>query len=132
MSDYVAAELRRLVQRRAGSRCEYCLLPEEASFLPHEIDHIVALKHGGETIEANLAWACPTCNIQKGTDLASIDPETGDVVRLFNPRTDEWNVHFRREGEYIMPLTPEGRVTEFLLKFNREDRVDTRRLLMEL
>jgi 5-methylcytosine-specific restriction endonuclease McrA len=55
---YVPAELRRLVQHRATSRCEYCLLPESAAFLSHEIDHVVAEKHGGQTVEDNLAWSC--------------------------------------------------------------------------
>lgn len=132
MSECVPARLRRLVQRRSGRRCEYCLLPEgREAFLPHELDHIRALQHGGETVESNLAWACPTCNIQKGPNLASIDPETGKMVRLFNPRKDDWSKHFRLEREYIIPLTSVGRVTEFLLKFNREDRLDTRRLLIE-
>lgn len=128
MSEYVPRELRTRVLVRAGQRCEYCLLPQALTFLPHECDHVIAIKHGGETSASNLALACVTCNVQKGTDLASIDPETGKIVRLFNPRRDRWTRHFRLDGAYILPLTATGRVTEFLLKFNREDRLETRRL----
>ena len=52
---HVPLELRRLVRRRAQERCEYCLFPEAMSFVVHEIDHVVAEKHSGETVEANLA-----------------------------------------------------------------------------
>jgi hypothetical protein len=40
---------RRQVEARAGSRCEYCLLPASVAFYPHEVDHVVARKHGGDT-----------------------------------------------------------------------------------
>jgi hypothetical protein len=30
MSEYVPAELRRLIRERAGHRCEYCLLHEDS------------------------------------------------------------------------------------------------------
>lgn len=72
MSEYVPAELRRLIRERAGHRCEYCLLHEEDAFLPHEPDHIIAVKHRGETTEGNLAWTCFVCNRGKGSDLASV------------------------------------------------------------
>ena len=131
MSDALPASLRTLVQRRASHRCEYCLLHEEDADLAHEPDHIIAIRHRGETHEANLAWACFACNRRKGSDLASIDPETGAIVRLFNPRLDEWTKHFRLEGARITPLSPEGRVTEFLLQLNRFDRVELRELAIQ-
>jgi 5-methylcytosine-specific restriction endonuclease McrA len=62
MSEYVPAELRRLIRERAGHRCEYCLLHEDDAFLPHEPDHIISVKHRGETNEGNLAWTCFVCN----------------------------------------------------------------------
>jgi hypothetical protein len=36
--------LRRLVWRRAQSRCEYCQLHAGQSVLPFQVDHIIALK----------------------------------------------------------------------------------------
>src|SRR5437899_1311035 len=58
-SPAVNRELVRKVWKRAGDRCEYCLIPQSAFPLPFQIDHILAEKHGGETIEDNLALACP-------------------------------------------------------------------------
>lgn len=114
MSDWVPAALRSLTIDRARGRCE----------------HIIARKHQGETIVENLAWSCAVCNGFKGSDIASIDPETGRIVRLFNPRTDEWDKHFELRGAMIVPLTAEGRVTEYLLKFNLPRLVQARQELI--
>jgi 5-methylcytosine-specific restriction endonuclease McrA len=65
----ISAALRREVRERAGKRCEYCLLAESQAFFPHEPDHLIALKHGGTTIAANLALACFNCNRFKGSDI---------------------------------------------------------------
>lgn len=131
MSDtYVPADLRRLVRERAAFRCEYCLLPEAIAFLSHEFDHVVAEKHGGQTIEANLALSCALCNKHKGSDIASIDPASGDIVRLFHPRRDHWSYHFQMVGAKIEPLTPEARVTIRLLHLNDPDRMNERKILL--
>jgi hypothetical protein len=85
---HVPAERRRLVVERAAGRCEFCGIPEAVCFAPHEVDHVVAEQHGGPTSIDNLALACILCNRRKGTNLASIDPQTGEITRLFNPRSD--------------------------------------------
>ena len=54
------------VVRRAQGRCEYCHFPETAAELPFHVDHIIAEKHGGQTVSSNLAWACFSCNLHKG------------------------------------------------------------------
>jgi hypothetical protein len=36
------------VRRRASSRCEYCLIHEDDSYARHQLDHITAVRHGGE------------------------------------------------------------------------------------
>jgi len=126
MSGAIPAALRTLVQRRAQHRCEYCLLHEEDAALAHEPDHVIARKHRGKTMDDNLAWTCFTCNRHKGSDVASIDPVTGRIVRLFHPRKDHWNRHFRLEGVTIIPQTAIGRVTVFLLQLNHADRVAVR------
>ena len=129
MTERVPAVLRRLVEERAHGNCEYCLLHSDDSMLPHEPDHIIAIKHGGETVADNLAWACFLCNRFKGSDVASVDPETGLIVRLFNPRTDVWADQFRLDRGRIAALTDIGRVTEHLLKFNLSESVEMRKLL---
>jgi hypothetical protein len=92
----------------------------------------VAEKHGGQTVEDNLALSCVLCNQHKGSDLASIDPVTGQLTPLFHPRRDRWDDHFRREGARLEPLTPAGRVTVRLLQLNHPHRVEERELLLRL
>ena len=128
MSNPVPAVLRSAVIERAGGRCEYCHKPQ-ISFFPHEVDHVVALKHGSATTLENLAFACFQCNRYKGSDLSSIDPHTGAITPLFNPRTQLWTEHFRFDGAIITPLTPEGRATVFLLRLNDLERTQERAAL---
>ena len=128
----IANVLRAEVARRADHRCEYCLIREEDTGFPHQIDHIVSRKHGGSSSADNLALACIVCNRHKGSDVASIDARTGKVVRLFHPRRDRWLDHFRIRGEQIEPLTEVGRVTVELLRLNTGERLSERRLLQAL
>ena len=80
---------REAIRRRASGRCEYCLLPDFA-MQPEDfhVEHIIARKHASKTTEDNLAWACIFCNLYKGPNLASFDPDSGELTRLSNPRTD--------------------------------------------
>ena len=128
---YVSASLRRSVCDRGRFACEYCLMPESSVLVSHEVDHIIAEKHGGQTDENNLALSCTICNKYKGSDLASIDPIDGEIVRLYHPRRDRWRDHFRLDEGEIMPLTAIGRVTIRLLQMNRPERVEERRLLSQ-
>ncbi|WP_337907219.1 HNH endonuclease signature motif containing protein [Iningainema tapete] len=91
---YISLELRRLVMARADYICEYCLIPK-ADTLNCQVDHIISVKHGGATTEDNLCYACIFCNLQKGTDLGSINWRTRELVRFFNPRRDFWGEYFR-------------------------------------
>ena len=127
---YVPAALRRFVRERAQDRCEYCLIPESATFAAHWIDHIVAEKHGGQTVAENLANSCVLCNQKKGSDLSSIDPDTGVLVALFHPRHDRWTDHFRLTAGRIQPLTATGRVTVRLLRLNDSERIEEREQLI--
>jgi hypothetical protein len=94
------------------------------------LDHIVAQKHGGLTESANLALACTRCNKHKGTDLASLDPATAEVVALYYPRRDRWVDHFMLNAAQIVPLTPIGRATVRLLHLNRPLRMAERKILL--
>ena len=60
---------------RALNRCEYCLFPALHAWLPFQIDHIIAEKHGGVTHADNLALSCYYCNSFKGPNIAGIDPD---------------------------------------------------------
>lgn len=129
---YIPAALRKLVHQRANGCCEYCLISEEMSFAAHQVDHIIAEKHGGLTVESNLALSCTLCNKRKGSDIASVDDETGAIVPLFNPRTDVWNEHFRIENSYFIGLTAKSRATIKLLQLNNMARIEERKILGNL
>jgi hypothetical protein len=107
-------------------------MPQDCNLLPHEIDHIRAKKHHGPTTLEDLCWACADCNGYKGFNAAGYDPETGDLVPLFNPRGDVWADHFAWDGPVLRGKTAVGRATIEVLQINHSDRVGHRRLLIEL
>jgi 5-methylcytosine-specific restriction endonuclease McrA len=124
---HIPKALRDFVYERAEGICEYCLISEEDSFAKHQIDHIIAEKHGGLTVEENLALSCTLCNKHKGSDIASIDYETGEIVPLFNPRKDIWSEHFQIDHGIFIGLTSNARATIFLLQLNNSARVEERK-----
>jgi hypothetical protein len=125
----IDTDLRALVRSRARRRCEYCRVSERFTLAEHEIDHVIAVKHGGETADHNLALCCAICNRFKGSDIASLDPDSGQLTPLFNPRIDRWDEHYRVQDGEIIALTAKGRVTVRLLQMNRPTRVRERQLL---
>jgi len=132
MAEYIPKSLRRLVEERAEFRCEYCRIPSTKPNLKHELEHILPRQQDGRTTAANLAWACLRCNRRKGTNVGSFDSETGNLTRLYNPRTDVWTEHFRLlESGEIKPLTAEARVTIKILQINNDDRIEERKELKE-
>jgi hypothetical protein len=122
---------RRHVRKRADERCEYCRLPQAvAALIPFHIEHVRAKQHrGGDEVE-NLALACPDCNRFKGPNLSAIDPESGVIVSLFNPRVDSWETHFTLVGAEIIGLTPIGRAAASLLRMNEQSRLKMRAELL--
>lgn len=67
----------------------------------------------------------------KGPNIATLEVQTGALTSLFTPRTDRWSEHFRLDGAVIAPLTPVGRGTAMLLRFNDEQRIALRAELMQ-
>jgi HNH endonuclease len=126
---YIAVDLRRRVVARAEEICEYCLIAEEDTFYGCEADHIISEKHGGRTDAENLAYACVYCNQAKGSDIGSINWDTQEFVRFYNPRTDRWADHFELVGSRIEGLTPIGLVTARILGFDTAERVLERQTL---
>lgn len=130
---YISDNLRNQIKGRASNKCEYCLLDERYSGAKHQVDHIIAQKHGGSSDKANLCYACFLCNSYKGTDIASIDWDDDEqLVPLFHPRKQKWQAHFEVDSGLIKPLTNVGRVTVFLLRLNDLDRLDIRKRLYKL
>ena len=116
---------------RAQGRCEYCRRLEADSFIKFQIDHIISLRHGGNNGIDNLAFTCPLCNNKKGTDLGTVLEFDGPVIRLFNPRSDNWFEHFDTSDGVIYPKTDIGGATIKLLDLNTPDRILERLELVE-
>ena len=108
---------------RAQGLCEYCLIHESDTFVGCQVDHIISEKHGGLTVEANLAYACAFCNRCKGTDVGSVLQETDEFLRFYNPRVDHWAHHFRLDGYRIVAGSSVGEVTIRILALNAVERV---------
>lgn len=122
--------LRDLVWRRANERCEYCQVSQEFDEMPFHIDHIISQKQRGPTTEGNLALSCLTCNTFKGPLTAIVIPESGKVVRLFNPRVDTWSEHFHWSRATLIGRTEVGQVTIDMLAINLPERVAFREELV--
>jgi hypothetical protein len=93
------------------------------------MDHIIAEKHGGQTVESNLALACTHCNAHKGPNIAGLDNATGEITRLFHPRIDVWEEHFLFRGLFLEGRTAVGRATVAVLAMNDADQLSVRGVL---
>ena len=125
---YIPKALRERVARQARYRCGYCLSAEAVIGAPMEIDHIIPQSLGGPTEEDNLWLACSLCNDHKADRIAALDPLTGEITRLFDPRRQIWREHFAwtEEGDRIVGLTSVGRATVVALNLNRPSLVKAR------
>lgn len=127
--DYIPKALRERVAVQAGHRCGYCRTSSLLAGSSFEIDHILPESLDGTMDEDNLWLACPLCNGHKSNRITAHDPLTGEEVRLFNPRRQEWSEHFAWSdaGDRIVGLTPTGRATVVALHLNRPILVNARR-----
>ena len=85
------------IAERANHRCEYCHAPKLIFNFPFEVKHTIPLIKQGEDSEANLALACRSCNLRKGTHTSGIDSDSRAEVRFFYPRQGQWNERFQVE-----------------------------------
>lgn len=129
-TQHIDAVVRARVRAQARHRCGYCLSAEHITGTALELDHLIPIARGGSSEESKLWLACAGCNSRKASRVSAADPETGDVVRLFNPRLDTWSDHFRwlTNGERVGGLTAIGRATVVALGLNRAVLVAARRL----
>jgi hypothetical protein len=118
----VPAELRAAVAVAARHCCGYCRTSELITGNPLEIEHLVPRSRGGLTVVENLWLACRLCNAHKSDRTHIRDPETGTLVRMFDPRRDAWHSHFRWSGDALLieGLTPIGRAMVEALDLNRD------------
>ena len=113
-------DLKQAIRKRANYICEYCHSPEKLSANRFTVDHVIPKSLGGSDELDNLALACRRCNERRYNFVASIDPETKNIVPIFNPRTQKWADHFiwLDKGVVIEGTTPVGRATCLRLDLN--------------
>ena len=89
---------------------------------------------GGKTRADNLCLACPSCNRYKAAHQTAVDPVTSENIALFHPRSDTWEKHFRwaENSSILEGLSPTGRATLALLRLNRPQLVNVRKLWVKL
>jgi hypothetical protein len=104
--------------------------PEAIFNIALEVEHIISVSHGGENVDSNLALACRACNLAKSNFQTGFDSTAGTDVRLFHPRLDVWDEHFRFDFGIgtVVGLTPTGRATVARLQMNADFQRDARLL----
>ena len=133
MSPQIPVRLIRQVRQRAGDVCEYCRLPQVSQEATFHVDHVLPRSQDGPTELENLALACVTCSLRKSARTSAVDPKTGSVAALFNPRTEVWSDHFAFTSTWrVRGRTPTGRATIEALGMNRTAIVLIRRELVLL
>ena len=125
----IPRSMRRRVAITAGHRCGYCLTSQRISGAQMHVEHIIPVGQGGTSDESNLWLACAWCNSYKAAKTHAVDPATGVLASLFNPRTQSWSEHFRwsDDGVEIVGQTPTGRATVAALQMNNPFIVPARR-----
>jgi hypothetical protein len=128
-SSSIPEAVRARVREQAGHRCGYCLAPQRHVLGWLEIEHIIPQARGGSDDEDNLWLGCRLCNNYKSNQLDGLDPETGQRVRLFDPRRQRWAEHFAwsEDGTRILGQTACGRATVLCLQLNNPIAVMVRR-----
>ncbi|MBA3920900.1 MAG: HNH endonuclease [Nostocaceae cyanobacterium] len=111
---------RQAVRERANYLCEYCHSPERLSANRFTVDHIIPRSLEGSDDVSNLALACRRCNERRYNFIAGVDPETQEIVSIFNPRRQKWAEHFvwLEGGVVIRGVTSTGRATCVRLDLN--------------
>ena len=74
---------------KTGKTGEYCPLPRALSSVPFESDHIVPRKHGGETVEENLALSRFCCSSFTGSLLTGRDRPIPELTAELGNRRGE-------------------------------------------
>jgi 5-methylcytosine-specific restriction endonuclease McrA len=129
----ISDKIRQQVIVEANFRCEYCRTSSRLIGMPLVMEHILPKSAGGSDERENLAASCYRCNEFKGAKTHAIDPQTSQLVPLFNPRQQSWSDHFTwvNGGTHIAGLTPTGQATVIALRLNNDYVTEARVLWIE-
>lgn len=128
---YIPSKIKKEVTKRAKHLCEYCKCPKAYAPGPFDIEHIIPISKNGTSELRNLAYSCNGCNGLKYNKVEANDPISGELTPIFHPRNNKWSDHFTwsNDGLTIIGITIIGRATIELLRLNRTELVNIRRLL---
>lgn len=120
MSDSARQAMLARLRNVADNRCGYCLSPQYLVLGPLEIEHLIPSSLGGSDDELNLWLACRMRNNFKAAQISALDPQTNQIVKLYDPRRQDWGEHFdwSPDGKRIHGLTASGRATVLALQLN--------------
>ena len=106
MSDSARQALLARLRNIANNRCGYCLSPQHLVLGPLEVDHLIPSSLGGSDNESNSWLACRMCNNFKAAQISALDPQTNQIVKLYDPRRQVWGEHFdwTSDGKRIQGL----------------------------
>jgi 5-methylcytosine-specific restriction endonuclease McrA len=90
----ISNRIRQQVIVEANFRCEYCRTSSRLIGMPLVMEHILPKSAGGSDERENLAVSSYRCKEFKGAKTHAIDPQTSQLVPLFNPRQQPWSDHF--------------------------------------
>ncbi len=126
----VSQVIRQQVIAEAKQCCEYCRTQQRLIGMPLVIDHIQPTAAGGSDKRTNLAASCHRCNAFKSAKLQVPDPESGELMPLYNPRQQIWEDHFAwaERATKIEGLTAIGRATVAALQMNNTYVVESRKI----
>jgi 5-methylcytosine-specific restriction endonuclease McrA len=127
MTELSWTALVKFVHEHTEYRCEYCQTPQQATGQAMHVEHIIP--NSGNDPDG-LCLSCASCNLSKAQATEAIDPETNELVSLFNPRTQVWSEHFEwiKEDTVINGKTAIGRATSIRLKMNLSRLVEARKI----
>jgi hypothetical protein len=120
------AATRELVRRRADNDCEYCLLCQEHSAVPHQSSISSQRSMAGPTTRPTWRLRVTVTISARAPTFRGIDPLTGELVALFHPRRDRRADHFTIRVPRIEGVTPCGRATVRVLAMNDVRRLELR------
>ena len=94
----------------------------------YHLEHIALSSGGGGDQLGNLAWTCGSCNLSKSDRVQILDPDGGELVAVFDPRSMTWSDHFEWCGHALVGRTAVGRALIHALRLNSTLRVGIREM----
>ena len=122
------------LRKETGNRCGYCRTSTLITGEALTVEHLIPTARGGTTELHNLWLSCRRCNQCKRVLTEASDPETDQLVPLFDPRRQSRREHFvwSSNGTQIIGLTSTGRATIHALQMNHPDVVVARQLWVQV